>query len=48
MQSTLPDGAQQCLHKKPLNAAIGQCLRCITPAAAMVIVIGVRKNKTYN
>jgi hypothetical protein len=48
MQSTLPDGGQQWLHEKPLNAAIGRAPARIALVAAMFIVVGVRKNTTHN
>jgi hypothetical protein len=43
-----PDGVQQWLHQKPLNAAIGRVPVSYCPGGTMVIIIGVGKNATHN
>ena len=44
---TSPDLAHPVLHWKPMDDTIlGECLRCIAPAAAMVIEIGGKHKNT--
>jgi hypothetical protein len=46
MRGASPDGAHPGLHSKPLDAASGECLRRIAPAAAMVDELVERRVKS--